>query len=214
MKMVQCSKGHYYDMDLYQDGCPHCRMEAASLGGDDRTVPQNLAGQGAQDFYYRTPQVDEGVTQPVKDLTATVPLDLDEDKTTRVEFSTPSGEECGVGWLVCTKGIHFGRDFRLHSGRNFIGRSREMDVCLEGDKTVSRSAQAIVIYDPKSKRYMVQPGDSRDLFYINGDAVLESRALNARDRLEIGEETLMFVPLCGDDFDWEEEQKNNSPEEA
>ena len=191
MKMVQCNRGHYYDLDLYPDGCPHCRIEGVIPGGDEKTVPQSYAAPSPAPTAGSSP-----------DLTRTVPLEDDDEKTTRVDINPNSGEDFAVGWLVCIKGDHYGRDFHLHTGRNFIGRSREMDVCLEGDKSVSRTAQAIVIYDPKSHRFMVQAGESRDLFYLNGEVVLESKGLKARDRLDIGNETLMFIPFVDEDFDW------------
>lgn len=77
-----------------------------------------------------------------------------------------------VGWLVCTEGVNKGTDYRLHQGRNFVGRSSEMDVCILGDNTVSRSSHAIVVYDPRSNVYLAQPGSSKELFYVNDKLVL------------------------------------------
>ena len=107
-----------------------------------------------------------------------------------------------VGWLVCVEGINKGTDYRLHQGRNFIGRAVEMDVCIENDNTVSRSSHAIVVYDPRSNVYLAQPGDAKELFYLNDQLVLNAVQLKAGDKLSIGNTKLMFVPLCGDHFHW------------
>ena len=107
-----------------------------------------------------------------------------------------------VGWLVCTEGVNKGTDYRLHQGRNFVGRSSEMDVCILGDNTVSRSSHAIVVYDPRSNVYLAQPGSSKELFYVNDKLVLNPIELKAMDQLSIGDTKLMFVPLCSEKFHW------------
>ncbi len=107
-----------------------------------------------------------------------------------------------VGWLVCVKGNNIGRDYRLTAGRNFIGRAPEMDVCIKGDNSVSRNSHAIIVYDPKSNLFLAQPGDAKELFYINNELVLAATKLKAFDRMSLGETELMFIPLCGEEFNW------------
>ena len=84
----------------------------------------------------------------------TAPTVSDDDRTLPVTADMLDGmvEKPApvVGWLVCTDGVNKGTDYRLHQGRNFVGRSPEMDVCILGDNTVSRSSHAIVVYDPRS----------------------------------------------------------------
>lgn len=110
-----------------------------------------------------------------------------------------------VGWLVCIKGEAFGKSFLLKSGKNFIGRDRKMDVPLLEDKSVSRECHAICIYDPKSRLFLVQPGTSRELFYLNDKVVLGVEAIKASDVISVGKTDLMFVPFCGEHFSWEEQ---------
>ncbi|MCD8347689.1 MAG: FHA domain-containing protein [Lachnospiraceae bacterium] len=109
-----------------------------------------------------------------------------------------------VGWLVCVEGNNYGKAFDLYCGKNFIGRSSEMDVSLD-DKTVSRVKHAIIVYEPKERRYFAQPGDSHELFYRNETVVLSSTELNDRDTLTIGKTKLVFVPFCDQRFGWESE---------
>ena len=42
------------------------------------------------------------------------------------------------------------------------------------------------------------------LAYLNDELICGSSILNERDRIEIGASTFIFVPLCGDNFDWNE----------
>ena len=109
-----------------------------------------------------------------------------------------------VGWLVALNGDDKGKSYPLHSGRNFIGRSAEMDVALApSDKAVSRNRHAILLYEPRQRLFMVQSGESRELFYLNGDVVLNVEKIAAYDRLMIGKTELLFIPLCGDRFAWD-----------
>lgn len=107
-----------------------------------------------------------------------------------------------LGIFVDSKVLDKGTDYRLHQGRNFVGRSSEMDVCILGDNTVSRSSHAIVVYDPRSNVYLAQPGSSKELFYVNDKLVLNPIELKAMDQLSIGDTKLMFVPLCSEKFHW------------
>lgn len=137
----------------------------------------------------------ESITIPEKeDKTLPVTADM---LTGDVGAATPV-----VGWLVCTGGVNKGCDYRLHQGRNFIGRSMEMDVCLMGDNTVSRSSHAVVVYDPRGNVYLAQPGESKELLYINDKLVLNTVELKPMDILSLGDTKLMFVPLCGEAFHW------------
>jgi hypothetical protein len=118
-----------------------------------------------------------------------------------------------VGWLVCIKGGDFGASYNLKSGKNFIGRDSNMDVCIPSDKSISRQCHAIVIYDPKSGKFLVQPGTSRELFYLNEGVVLGVEEISANDVLTVGKTDLMFMPFCSDSFSWEEQIKKINAEE-
>ena len=107
-----------------------------------------------------------------------------------------------VGWLVALGGEHIGTDFRLKIGKNFIGRSPQMDVALTEDKSVSRESHAIVVYEPRAHLYLVQPGESSSLVYRNNDVVLTPTTLEAYDMITVGDINLLFMPLCGARFNW------------
>lgn len=206
MTLVKCPNGHYYDSSRFGNNCPHCGMSgAASIGADQTTVPLNIPD---------APQPANAVTEPLtvsqpvvsQPANVTVPIVSDDDRTLPVTADMLDGmvEKPApvVGWLVCTDGVNKGTDYRLHQGRNFIGRSPEMDVCILGDNTVSRSSHAIVVYDPRGNVYLAQPGSSKELFYVNDKLVLNPVELKTMDLLNIGDTKLMFVPLCGEQFHW------------
>ena len=211
MTLVKCPNGHYYDSSRFGNNCPHCGMSgAASIGADQTTVPLNIpdAPQPANAVTEPLTVSQPVVSQPVVSQPAnvTAPIVSDDDRTLPVTADMLDGmaEKPApvVGWLVCTDGVNKGTDYRLHQGRNFIGRSPEMDVCILGDNTVSRSSHAIVVYDPRSNVYLAQPGSSKELFYVNDKLVLNPVELKTMDLLNIGDTKLMFVPLCGEQFHW------------
>ncbi|MCD8021082.1 MAG: FHA domain-containing protein [Clostridiales bacterium] len=147
----------------------------------------------------------------------------DDEKTVGIYFMKDQNDKARsrqtyvepvVGWLVCIKGSAFGRSFTLKSGRNFIGRDASQDVTIPGDKSISRECHAVAVYDPKSKKFIVQPGTSRELFYLNDGVVLGVEEMVSNDILTIGNTDLMFVPCCGPNFTWEEQiEKNKEKEE-
>lgn len=109
-----------------------------------------------------------------------------------------------VGWLVCISGSNYGKAFQLYSGRNFIGRDISNEVCLTGDPGISRIKHAVIIYEPKQRRFYAQPGDSsHELFYLNDEVVLTNILLSDRDVLTIGQNTLVFVPFCDERNGWD-----------
>ncbi len=126
----------------------------------------------------------------------------DEGKTVSL-IHKKAGIDPVVGWFVCVEGVDRGRDFRIRSEKNFVGRSESMDVCIPGDETVSRENHAIVSFNPKNRQFKLHPGDSRGLVYLNGEEVDSPAPLKAGDHVELGQTKLLFVPLCGESFSWE-----------
>ena len=96
-------------------------------------------------------------------------------------------------------------DYKLVAGRNFIGRAAAMDVSLADDDTVSRESHALVTYDAKHNSFSLSPGQGRGITYCNEEQVEMVRPLNAYDVIEVGKSQLIFLPLCGEKFQWNEE---------
>lgn len=234
MNLVKCSKGHFYDGDKYAS-CPFCAGSSPSSdsvtvslpsgGSNDVTVAMNgVSSEAVTMANYAAPDVSsEPITQKSQEPEAPVSFAdamqnaqsysaVQEDQNLTVSYysqkiSRPVLHEPVVGWLVCTKGKYFGQSFNLKSGRNFIGRSILMDVCLEGETSVSRDRHAVIIYEPHERMFIAQPGDSRELFYINDDVVLDNVVLKPYDVISLGKVDMMMIPCCTKEFAWEDLEK-------
>lgn len=193
MNLTRCSSGHFYDSDKYAS-CPHCQ---ASSGVANSDVTQAMRPDDTETVALTNILPEAGV--------ATQSLAKADDDQKTISYSSQSiGIEPVVGWLVIVKGADTGTAFQLKTGRNFIGRSSSMDVAIKNDKTVSREKHGIVVYDPKSCSYIVQPGASKELCYLNNEVVLSPEKLKAYDRITVGETELLFMPLCSKDgFNWD-----------
>lgn len=109
-----------------------------------------------------------------------------------------------VGWLVCVEGAAKGRDFRIHSQYNYIGKAQHMDICISGDDHISAERAAVIAYDDQERMFFFGPGMGKNLVRVNGKMIMGQTVLNAYDVLSIGMTKLVFVPLCGERFDWDD----------
>jgi hypothetical protein len=109
-----------------------------------------------------------------------------------------------VGWLISLDGKEKGRDYRIHSDNNFIGRGEKLDICIRGDDTISRENHAIITYDMRDKIFYISAGDGRSIVRHNDKPVLAATQLKSHDTVEIGKTKLMFIPFCGDKFNWQQ----------
>lgn len=189
MSLVRCDKGHFYDPAKHSS-CPHCGVN----------IDLDVVTQGAGNNM----PITRPLTEPKENKTVAKARPVVENKTVGY-FSKKTGLDPVVGWLVCIDGPDKGRDFRLRAGRNYIGRSESMDVCISGDKGISRDKHAIVVYDPKKNNYILQPGESRELFYLNDEGVYQVMPLKAFDVIELSDTKLHFVPYCGEGRTWSKE---------
>lgn len=206
MKLTRCSEGHFYDADRYAS-CPHC--EQGGISGV--TMPVPVQNQPAFDSI-ETEKYDGKIeTRKLNVEVNNEPADMEDIGKTVGIFSAPKkGKEPVVGWLVCTDGEHYGEDFRIRMGRNFIGRSKTMDIVLANDRSISREKHSIIVYEPKGNMFIIQPGDSKELSYLNDEVILTPKQLQPYDTIKLGATTLVFVPFCNDKFVWkgkEEEKK-------
>lgn len=131
----------------------------------------------------------------------------------KMSSSSGTGNEASVitdpvvGWLVCVAGSHFGESFGISAGKNSIGRGADNNIVLSRDGSVSKSKHAIVIYEPKKRNFYIQPGDSSGLTYLNEDYITETKMIASHDVLEFGDSKFIFIPLCGENFTWEDYMK-------
>lgn len=180
MKQVLCPRQHLYHVADGEDApCPVC----ASLDAEIEPT--------------------RGVYLPAADA-ATGPVPGAGAPTIGAYAHLGAPVEPVVGWLACVDGPDKGRDWRLTSGRNGIGRGEQMPVRLALDGAVSRERHAVVSFDPRHARFTLAPGDGQGLVYLNGQELLMPQPLAPHDRIELGASTLVFVPLVGERFRWDE----------
>ena len=61
--------------------------------------------------------------------------------------------------------------------------------------------------------FLVQPGDAKQLFYLNEKVVLEATKIAAYDVLSLGETNLLFIPCCSAKFNWDSVKKETNKNE-
>lgn len=227
IRMNQCPNGHFYD-GAKTSGCPYCNPAVMNTS---RTYPPEAPTQGYEEGngggnqtiapYANTqssPYSGDKTVTPYNstmdslfneggmggEMPRTMPVSpLDDNRVTIPIIQREKGFNPVVGWLVCCEGPSKGRDFSIRTGNNTIGRSRG-DVVIPGDDTISKENAAYVSYDKKYKKYFFAAGMGTNLIYHNEEPVIinQRNELKAYDRITMGETTLVFIPLCGENFAW------------
>ncbi len=209
MELKKCNNGHSYDPSITPE-CPEC----AKLRG--KTVPLNADAANAFQDYGKTEPLHKK-TEPVNmerkgkwadvrkideldgdmdEYTPTIPVDLIKNKEMKNGMPV-------TGWLVCVEGPCKGMDFKIHSEYNYIGRASSMDICISGDSSISRENHALLAYDSLERAFFFAPSSGGSIVRVNGKAVLGSIKLEAYDRIVIGQSQFLFIPFCGEKFEWE-----------
>lgn len=106
------------------------------------------------------------------------------------------------GWIVCIEGARVGKDYKIKNGKNFVGRGDDMDIQILGDNEISRKNHTIIVYDAKKKNTVILPGDAAGIAYLNQEAVYVPTELLPYDIIELGKSKFVFVPFCGENFEW------------
>jgi hypothetical protein len=226
MAIVKCNNGHFYDDVLYHGRCPHCKAESELLKAgktideDDKTVamtqeeihiqtgqakeiPLPLPGQNAESGQTTASAIGQMFDKALSETYAPAGLEEEDEDKTLSFFSGSQTVEPVTGWLVCVSGNENGKDYRLHTGKNFIGRSLTMDVPIVGDKTVARNKHCSVIYDPKHNTFYLS-GESGNIVYLNDKTIENFVQLKENDVLRVGMTELVFVPYCKEERQWKE----------
>ena len=77
-----------------------------------------------------------------------------------------------------------------------------MDISIPDDQQLSRERHCSVIYDPRSFRFVVLPGDS-SLTMLNGETLNMPHDLKDGDVITCGSTKLCFIAYCREGRDWE-----------
>ena len=199
---VQCPSGHYFDLSRFQF-CPFCGAPAVRQQQPEQVAYNQppMPPQPEQVTYNQPPMPQPeqmAYNQPPMPPMPPMPPAPPVPPVVGGEKNTAPT----VGWLVGLEGPCAGKSYSLREQRNFIGRSPAMDIVLSEDDQTAEDRHAIITYVPKSRKFYAQPGASRQLYEVNGEAVIDTTVLSADDRLTIGASVFRFVPLCGEAFGW------------
>jgi len=180
MAQVRCESGHFYD-EKENTRCPHCAVPGLDLGPVKPKVPKPGPPPvpGSPFAHRKTIAMWPGP-------------------------ETRSGSELDpvVGWLVAVEGPAMGRDFRIRWGNNSIGRLPSQAVPISEDERIHGEEHAFIVYDPRSNRFILRAGAQRGLVYVNENLLVEPLSLEAYCVIQLGATKLVFVPLCGESFQW------------
>lgn len=123
-----------------------------------------------------------------------------DEKTVGV-FRVNQGGDPVTGWLVCVEGKERGRDYRLHAGRNFLGRDAGNSIAIVEDESVDRQNQCSIVYEPVQNEFILLAGQSGDIL-VNEQPVRESVVLTGDEVIAIGEGRYVFVAFCREERKW------------
>ena len=194
MEYVTCKNGHRYDPSITPE-CPECAKQYQTGQPLEKTsMGIEQAGYGIPPHWADAKNYREA-NYASDSYAPTMPVNYQKDKNASMTLPV-------TGWLVCIEGASKGQDYRIHEEYNYIGRSSKMDICIQGDPTVSRENHAIIAYDTIEKIFYFAPSGGGSIVRVNGRAVLGNVELKAYDRLTIGQSSFLFIPFCGEKFVW------------
>jgi len=170
------------------------------------------------------PGDDEVTLRPAKKPAGPPPLPAGnapaDDEKTRVYFRAPAagaepaaapaeGVSPTVGWLIVMVGPGRGASVTLGYGMNHVGRSASNRVVLDfGDEEISRKTHTTLTYDPRGKKFYLQPGpDATNLTYLGDEPdlkpVLTPTEIFGGESITLGRTKLKFIAFCGPGFSWD-----------
>jgi pSer/pThr/pTyr-binding forkhead associated (FHA) protein len=179
MEKIKCKNGHYYDPDKHTS-CPYCGIDIADFAINRASHIADYQNHSDVEAY--------GKTIPIQDIIIEKPKEI---KTEPV-----------VGWLVVLSEKNKGKDYRILSGRNKIGRGETNEISLYHDEDVSLMEHANIIYEPSSNNFYLTLGGGRGLIYLNDQLLLAETKLKKEDHIKIGKTELVFIPFCTETFCW------------
>ncbi|MBQ9382793.1 MAG: FHA domain-containing protein [Ruminiclostridium sp.] len=127
-------------------------------------------------------------------------------ETVYVDEGVPNGSGSPVvGWIVVINGNDcIGKDFRIHTGYNSIGR-KSGDIVITGDNSISGEKDSMIVYEPDTKQFYISHDSGKNVLSVNHEPVIGgSVELHPYDLIRVGKTELVFIPLCGKRFSWKE----------
>lgn len=124
--------------------------------------------------------------------------------------AAPADTNFPVGWMVVVSGPGRGASFPLYDGVAKIGRGEDQAIALNfGDSAISRENHAAVAYDSEQNAFYIGQSGKANLVRLNNKPLLSTEQIRSGDQVRLGETTLRFVALCGEDFSWDAASQND-----
>jgi hypothetical protein len=212
-------RGQRYDNFPWE---PVAQARARLLQGRNRRVGSMVSGKKQTRGAESEPdnpllrRFEERLDEVLGDDTPTVLMDPDSDSTdgdpaqTRLLGGRDGGKDDPlrdppVGLLLVLAGPGRGHALPFGYGMNSLGRGEDQRVRLDfGDERISRTGHAVITYDGAARKFYLQHGGGASLTYLGDEPVLTPVELTGREQLRLGDTVLLFIPLCGPEFDWQD----------
>lgn len=132
--------------------------------------------------------------------------EMDEELTTEeIEEEKDRNHNMVVGWLIGMDGVNKGQSYTVRMGRNFIGRSKNSDMCILDNPKITYEKHAIMTYDVRTDKLFIQPGETRELMYLNEELMLNAALVKHEDIIEMADEKFLYVEFRSDKLDLKKE---------
>ena len=213
--IIKCANGHFYDADKSRD-CPYCKKQEQEREKFENIMPGRpifppAEGRDIDDektvamMPVMNGEVVLGAGHQGGGRLGIQGMSADDDGVTVALFSQARGTAYITGWLVGVQGPVKGRDYRIHHGKNWVGRSYNSDVVIsEGDYSVAERNQCAIVYDGKGNKFYILQG-SGTTTYLNDKLVEVPMEIHLGDRIGMGNCIFEFVPFCREGHKWDED---------
>ncbi len=113
-------------------------------------------------------------------------------------------QEPVVGWLVIVGGPGIGAHRPIFMGSNTIGSDPGQRIPIDfGDDYISKEEQAYIRYDADDRQFLFIPNLAKtNVVSIDNVKPTSAVRLMPYDIISMGSTQLVFIPFCGEEFDW------------
>lgn len=174
----------------------------SALGKGDDDVPPTEANRGARpprpvQAPQQQPQPQQHAAMPGEPKTQLV-------RGARKPLRSGFQQDPVVGWLVVIGGPGLGQFRPIYEGNNGIGRAPGQRIPIDfGDDAISAEEQAFLRYDSSDREFLFVPNLAKtNVVSVNDSKPTGAVKLAAMDVITVGRTQLIFVPFCGEEFDW------------
>ena len=191
----RCENGHFIDESW--DLCPYCPVEESQVD-----IPIVRPARGSEVPRRPTAVPPPAPVSQLREVPNVAPPMERTIAAQKIDAAAPA-KRYVVGWLVGLNGTARGESFPVRIGRNILGRDRRSDVVINDDQASSHHAD--LVFRPEERRFILMDHNSTNGTYVNDAEIEPRRDLALNDVLRIGSHRFLFIPLCKEDFFWDEE---------